>query len=276
MTLLACLTAGGALLVAQASQAWRDRHPQRRHDPGEARRQRRRRPAGRQGRRDRRPERGAGERSRLHRRRLAKAPSSPGSATASISRFCRSLASSWSTCAAGATPDVAALRAALAQGAPQADLDDHRVWAARIGVHGQRHRRPRGGAVRPGDRRHGDGDRLRDPRAPSRKTARSSRFCTLSAPRTGSSPTSFTAIFSGWVQGAAIGGGAAIAFFLAAAMLSHLVRELAGRRRDRRSVRLFRARSHGYAGLLMVAPVVALLTGLLSRKIVLRHLRALQ
>ncbi len=78
------------------------------------------------------------------------------------------------------------------------------------------------------------------------------------------------------LQGAAIGGGAAIAFFLTAATLSRWSADSPGGAEIAALFGSFALDLTGYAGLLVVAAVVALLTGLLSRRIVLRHLRALQ
>ena len=78
------------------------------------------------------------------------------------------------------------------------------------------------------------------------------------------------------LQGAAIGGGAAIAFFFVASTLSRYSENSPGGAEIAALFGSFALDLTGYAGLLLVAAVVALLTGVLSRRIVLRHLRALQ
>ena len=132
MTFLACLTAGGAILVAEASQAWRadvsrDVTIQIKPRPGDDVDSARRR-----GRRASRRARPASPTCTPTPRPNRKSCWRPGSARGSISGNCRSLASSSSTCKARHREDLEPLRAALAAGAPGASLDDHRLWLSRL------------------------------------------------------------------------------------------------------------------------------------------------
>ncbi len=172
--------------------------------------------------------------------------------------------------------DVAALRAALAEEAPQANLDDHRIWASRLSV--------MAGAV-------GAlaaalfvlvivamataiGFATRGAVAENREIVEVLHFV-------GASDRFVANQFHGHFQqlglkGAAIGSGAAIAFFLAAAALSRWSGNGPGGNEIAALFGSFALGPLGYASLVLVAAVVTLLTGLLSRRIVLHHLRALQ
>ena len=172
--------------------------------------------------------------------------------------------------------DIAALRAALAKDAPQADLDDHRVWADRIGL--------MAGAVVAlalalfvlmiVAMATAIGFATRGAVAENREIVEVLHFV-------GASDRFVANEFHGHfqrlgLQGAAIGGGTAIAFFLAAEGLSRWAANSPGGAEIAALFGSFALTLTGYVSLLVVAAVVALLTGVLSRRIVLRHLRALQ
>lgn len=172
--------------------------------------------------------------------------------------------------------DVAALRAALAKDAPQADFDDHRVWAARISV--------MAGAVvvlaaalfvlviiamatAIGFATRGAVAENREIVEVLHFVGASDRFVA----------NQFHVHFQRLgLQGAGIGGGAAIAFFLTATGLSRWSADSPGGAEIAALFGAFALGPAGYAGLVVVASVVTLLTGFLSRRIVLRNLRTLQ
>lgn len=172
--------------------------------------------------------------------------------------------------------DVAALRAALAEGAPQANLDDHRVWAARIGV--------MAGAVVAlaaalfilviVAMATAIGFATRGAVAENREIVEVLHFVGASDRFVANQFHSHFQRLG--LQGAAIGGGAAIAFFFVASTFSRYSAKSPGGAEIAALFGSFALDLTGYAGLLLVAAVVALLTGVLSRRIVLRHLRALQ
>ena len=169
---------------------------------------------------------------------------------------------------------VAALRRTLAREAPEADLDDHRVWASRIGVLA-------GAMVALATALFvlvivamatAIGFATRGAVAENREIVEVLHFV-------GASDRFVANQFHGHfqrlgLQGAAIGGGAA--FFLAASALSQWSANSPGGAEIAALFGAFALGPSGYGGLLLVAAVVTLLTGLLSRRIVLRHLRALQ
>ncbi len=172
--------------------------------------------------------------------------------------------------------EIGALRQTLAQEAPQADLDDHRVWAARIGVMASAVVLLAAAlfvlvivamatAI---------GFATRGAVAENREIVEVLHFV-------GASDRFVANQFHGHfqrlgLQGAAIGGGSAIAFFLAAALLSRWSAASPGGAEIAALFGSFSLSAYGYAGLVVVAAVVTLLTGFLSRRIVLRHLGALQ
>jgi cell division transport system permease protein len=172
--------------------------------------------------------------------------------------------------------DVAGLRAVLAAQAPEANLDDHRVWASRIGV--------MAGAVVAlaaalfvlviVAMATAVGFATRGAVAENREIVEVLHFV-------GASDRFVANQFHGHfqrlgLQGAAIGGGAAILFFLAAAGLSRWSANAPGGEEIAALFGSFALGPAGYAALALVAVAVTLLTGLLSRRIVLRHLSALQ
>ncbi len=171
---------------------------------------------------------------------------------------------------------VAALRAALAQEAPQADLDDHRVWSSRIGV--------MAGAVVAlaaalfvlviVAMATAIGFATRGAVAENREIVEVLHFVGASNRFVANEFHSHFQRLG--LQGAAIGGGTAIAFFVAAETLSHWSVNSPGGAEIAALFGAFALGPYGYAGLILVAAVVTMLTGLLSRTIVLRHLRVLQ
>jgi cell division transport system permease protein len=275
MTLLACLTAGGALLMARASQAWRtdilsDVTIQVKPGPSD-------------------------DVDRLVDKVVAIAGQRVGvdNVHAYSADDSRKLLQPWlgEGVDLSALPvpriivvhvrgngevDVAGLRAALQQDAPQANLDDHRVWASRIGV--------MAGAVVVlaaalfvlviVAMATAIGFATRGAVAENREIVEVLHFVGASDRFVANQFHSHFQRLG--LQGAAIGGGAAIAFFFAASTLSRYSANSPGGAEIAALFGSFALDLTGYAGLLLVAAIVALLTGVLSRRIVLRHLRALQ
>lgn len=273
MTFLACLTAGGALLVTEASHAWR---------------------AGVLGDLTIQVKPGASDDvDRLVDRVAAVAAAEAGAENvhAYTAEESRALLKPWLgdgldlsllpvprivVVHAGDESQIEALRTALARETPQADIDDHRVWASRIGV--------MAGAVVflavaifllvIVAMATAIGFATRGAVAENRGVVEVLHFV-------GASDRFVANQFHGHfqrlgLQGAGIGGGAAIAFFLAAAGLSSWNKSSPGGAELAALFGSFSLGAGGYAGLVIVACFIALLTGFLSRSIVLRHLRALQ
>jgi cell division transport system permease protein len=275
MTFLACLTAGSALLVAQASQAWRtdvlsDITIQVKPGPND-------------------------DVDRLVDKVAAIAAKNVGAdkVRAYSAEDSRKLLEPWLGSgldlavlpvpriivvhmAGRSDADVSALRAALVKETPQADLDDHRVWASRIGV--------MAGAVvalavalfvlvlvAMGT---AISFATRGAVAENREIVEVLHFVGASDRFVANQ---FHVHFQRLgLQGATLGGGAAMGFFLVAAGLSRWSANSPGGAEIAALFGSFALSLYGYAGLLLVAAVVMFLTGLLSRRIVLRHLRALQ
>ena len=273
MTFLACLTAGGALLVTEASQAWRtgvlgDLTIQVK--PG-----------------------ASDDLDRVVERVVAVAAAQAGATNvhAYTAEDSRKLLQPWLGDGLDLTllpvprivvvhlegeSEIAALRAALGREVPGADIDDHRVWASRIGV--------MAGAVVflavaifllvIVAMATAVGFATRGAVAENRGVVEVLHFV-------GASDRFVANQFHGHfqrlgLQGAGIGGGAAIVFFLAAALLSRWSAASPGGAELAALFGSFSLGASGYAGLVLVAGFIALLTGFLSRSIVLRHLRALQ
>ena len=172
--------------------------------------------------------------------------------------------------------EIEALRQTLAEQAPQADLDDHRIWASRIGVMASAVVALAAAlfvlvivamatAI---------GFATRGAVAENREIVEVLHFV-------GASDRFVANQFHGHfqrlgLQAATIGGGSAIAFFLAAAAVSHWSAASPGGAEIAALFGSFALNAYGYAGLTLVAAVVTVLTGFLSRRIVLRHLHALQ
>jgi cell division transport system permease protein len=171
--------------------------------------------------------------------------------------------------------DLAALRAALASAVPQANLDDHRVWAARIGTMAEAvvvlaaalfalMILAMGTAI---------GFATRGAMAGNREIVEVLHLV-------GASDNFIAREFQTHfrrlgLRGSMIGGVAAMAFFAAAALLSFLWAHSPGGEEIAAMFGSFALGPYGYVALALVCAAVTLLTGLLSREIALRHLRTL-
>jgi cell division transport system permease protein len=172
--------------------------------------------------------------------------------------------------------DLATLRSALASAVPQADLDDHRMWAARLGAMANAvvilaaalfllMIVAMGTAI---------GFATRGAVAANREVVEVLHLV-------GASNTFIAREFQAHFRrlgfrGALIGGLAAIAFFAIASLLSFWWAHSPGGEEIAAMFGSFALRSLGYFALVVVCAVVTLLTGLLSREIVMRHLQSLQ
>jgi cell division transport system permease protein len=275
MTFLACLTAGAALLVADASQAWRsdvlrDATIQVKPGPND-------------------------DVDNLVAKTVAVATQAPDveSAHAYSKAESEKLLEPW--LGAGLdlsqlpiprlivvrlrdqrSEDLATLRSALASAVPQADLDDHRVWAARLGAMADAvvilaaalfvlMIVAMGTAI---------GFATRGAMAGNREIIEVLHLV-------GASNAFIAKEFQGHFRrlgfrGATIGGLAAIGFFAAASLLSFWWAHSPGGEEIAAMFGSFALRSSGYLVLVIVCAAVTLLTGLLSRGIVMRHLQSLQ
>jgi cell division transport system permease protein len=171
--------------------------------------------------------------------------------------------------------DLAALRSALASAVPQANLDDHRAWAERLGTMADAivvlaaalfalMILAMGTAI---------GFATRGAMAGNREIVEvlhlvgaSDRFIAREF------QTHFRRL---GLRGSMIGGLAAMAFFAAASLLSFWWAHSPGGDEIAAMFGSFALGPFGYVGLALVCAAVTLLTGLLSRKIVLRHLQTL-
>ncbi len=168
------------------------------------------------------------------------------------------------------------LRKALASAVPQADLDDHRVWAARLGTMANAvvilaaalfalMIVAMGTAI---------GFATRGAMAGNREII---EVLHLVGASNAFIAREFQAHFRRLgLRGAMIGGLAAIAFFAAASLLSFWWAHSPGGDEIAAMFGSFALGASGYIALALVCAVVTLLTGLLSRTIVMRHLQALQ
>jgi cell division transport system permease protein len=275
MTFLACLTAGAALLIADASQAWRsdvlrDATIQVKPRPG-------------------------GDAESLVAKAVAVAGQAPEveSAHALSQAESEKLLEPW----LGAGLDLsqlpiprlillrlrsqgpqnlAALRKALALAVPEASLDDHRVWAARLGAMARAivilaaalfvlMIVAMGTAI---------GFATRGAVAGAREIVEVLHLVGASDAFIAKEfETHFRRL---GLRGAAIGGLGAIAFFAFASLLSFWWAHSPGGEEIAAMFGSFSLRFWGYLALVAVGAAVTLLTGLLSREIVMRHLRTLQ
>ncbi len=172
--------------------------------------------------------------------------------------------------------DLAALRAALAPAVPQANLDDHRVWAARIGTMADAvvvlaaalfalMIVAMGTAI---------GFATRGAMAGNREIVEVLHLVGASdAFIAREFQTHFRRL---GFRGSMIGGLAAIAFFAAASLLSFWWAHSPGGGEIAAMFGSFALGPYGYFALALVCAAVTLLTGVLSREIVLRHLQTLQ
>jgi cell division transport system permease protein len=275
MTFLACLTAGAALLVAHASQAWRsdvlrEATIQVKPGPGD-------------------------DVESIVAKAVAIATRAPEveSAHAYSKAESEKLLEPW--LGAGLdlsqlpvprlivvqlrghrSEDLATLRSALASAVPQADLDDHRMWAARLGAMANAvvilaaalfvlMIVAMGTAI---------GFATRGAMAGNREIIEVLHLV-------GASNSFIAKEFQGHfrrlgLRGAMIGGLAAIAFFALASVLSFWSAHSPGGEEIAAMFGSFALGSSGYLALVIVCAAVTLLTGLLSREIVMRHLQSLQ
>jgi cell division transport system permease protein len=275
MTFLACLTAGAALLVADASQAWRsdvlrEATIQVKSQAGD-------------------------DVENLVSRAVAIAAKAPDveSAHALTQAESEKLLEPW--LGAGfdlsqlpiprlilvrlrsqGSEDLSTLRSALATAVPQADLDDHRVWAARLGTMANAVVTlaaalfalmivAMGTAIA----------------FATRGAVAANREIVEVLHLVGASNAFIAREFQAHFRrlgfrGALIGGLAAIASFAIASLLSFWWAHSPGGEEIAAMFGSFALRSLGYVALVAVCAAVTLLTGLLSREIVMRHLQNLQ
>ena len=275
MTFLACLTAGAALLVAHASQAWRSdvlREATIQVKPG------------------------AGDDiDSLVAKAVAIASKAPEveSARAYSKAESEKLLEPWLGVGLdlsqlpvprvivvrlrGQRPeDLTTLRSALASAVPQADLDDHRIWATRLGAMA---------------------DAIVVLAAAlfmlmivamstaigfaTRGAVAGNREIVEVLHLVGASNGFIAKEFQGHfrrlgLRGAMIGGLAAIASFATASALSFWWAHSAGGEEIAAMFGSFALGPSGYLALVVVCAAVTMLTGLLSREIVMRHLQNLQ
>ena len=275
MTFLACLTAGAALLVADASQAWRsdvlrDATIQVKPRPGD-------------------------NVESLVGKAVAIATQAPGveSVHALSKAESEKLLEPWLgdgldlsqlpiprlilvKLRGQRSEDLTTLRKALASAVPQADLDDHRIWAARLGAMADGVVTlaaalfmlmivAMGTAI---------GFATRGAMAGNREIVEVLHLVGASdAFIAREFQTHFRRL---GLRGATIGGLAAIAFFAIASFLSFWWAHSPGGEEMAAMFGSFALRASGYLALVVVCAVVTLLTGLLSREIVMRHLQTLQ
>jgi cell division transport system permease protein len=171
--------------------------------------------------------------------------------------------------------DLEPLRTALAAGAPQASLDDHRLWLSRLDT--------MAGAIvvfaaalfalMIVAMATAVGFATRGAMAGAREIVEVLHFV-------GAADSNNAGQFQGHflrlgLRGAGIGGGAAALFFAVASLASVLARRSAAGLEIATLFGAFRLGLPGYAAIGAVAGAIAFLTGLLSRKIVFRQLRVL-
>jgi cell division transport system permease protein len=274
MTFLACLTAGAALLVADSSQAWRSdvlRDATIQVKPG------------------------GGDVESLVAKAVAIAAKVPEveSARALSRAESEKLLEPWLGAGldlsqlpvprvilvrlrARRSEDLATLRSALASAVPEADLDDHRAWASRLGAMADAIVTlaaalfvlmivAMGTAI---------GFATRGAMAGNREIVEVLHLVGASdAFIAREFQTHFRRL---GLRGAMIGGLAAIAFFATASLLSFWSAHSPGGEEMAAMFGSFALRFSGYLALVVVCAAVTLLTGLLSREIVMRHLQTLQ
>ncbi len=275
MTFLACLTAGAALLVADASQAWRS-------------------DVLREATIQVKPRTGVDVDS-IVAKAVAIASKSPGVEAARALSLAESekLLEPWLGAGLdlsqlpiprvilvrlrGQRPeDLPKLRSALASAVPEADLDDHRAWATRLGAMADAVVTlaaalfvlmivAMGTAI---------GFATRGAMAGNREIV---EVLHLVGATDAFIAREFQTHFRRLgFRGAAIGGLAAIAFFATASLLSFWWAGSPGDAEMAAMFGSFALRYSGYLALVAVCAIVTLLTGFLSREIVMRHLQRLQ
>jgi cell division transport system permease protein len=275
MTFLACLTAGAALLVADASQAWRS-------------------DVLREATIQVKPRTGV-DVDGVVAKAVAIAAKSPGveAAQALSKTESEKLLEPWLGAGLdlsqlpiprvilvrlrGQRPeDLPKLRAALASAVPEADLDDHRAWATRLGAMADAIVTLAAGLfvlmiVAMGT---AIGFATRGAMAGNREIV---EVLHLVGATDAFIAREFQTHFRRLgFRGAAIGGFAAIAFFATASLLSFWWAGSPGDAEMAAMFGSFALRFSGYLALVAVCVIVTLLTGFLSREIVMRHLKTLQ
>jgi cell division transport system permease protein len=275
MTFLACLTAGAALLVADASRAWRSDVLQEATIQVKSR---------------------AGDDvENLVARAVAIAAKAPDveSAHALTQAESEKLLEPWLGSGfdlsqlpvprlilvrlrGQGSEDLSTLRSALANAVPQADLDDHRVWASRLGTMANAVVTlaaalfalmivAMGTAI---------GFATRGAVAANREIVEVLHL--VGASNSFIAREFQTHFLRLGFRGALIGGLAAIAYFAIASLLSFWWSHSPGGEEIAAMFGSFALRTLGYLALIAVCVAVTLLTGLLSREIVMRHLQNLQ
>jgi cell division transport system permease protein len=172
--------------------------------------------------------------------------------------------------------DLSTLRSALANAVPQADLDDHRVWASRLGTMANAVVTlaaalfalmivAMGTAI---------GFATRGAVAANREIVEVLHL--VGASNSFIAREFQTHFLRLGFRGALIGGLAAIAYFAIASLLSFWWAHSPGGEEIAAMFGSFALRTLGYLALIAVCVAVTLLTGLLSREIVMRHLQNLQ
>ena len=275
MTFLACLTAGAALLVADASQAWRS-------------------DVLREATIQVKPRTGVNVDS-IVAKAVAIAAKSPGveAAQALSKAESEKLLEPWLGAGLDLTQlpiprvilvrlrgqrpeDLPKLRSALASAVPEADLDDHRAWATRLGAMADAVVTLAAGLfllmiVAMGT---AIGFATRGAMAGNREIV---EVLHLVGATDAFIAREFQTHFRRLgFRGAAIGGLAAIAFFATASFLSFWWAGSPGDAEMAAMFGSFALRYSGYLALIAVCAIVTLLTGFLSREIVMRHLQRLQ
>ena len=177
--------------------------------------------------------------------------------------------------AAGATLDSGKLRAALEKEIPGATLDDHRVWQARLATMAN-------ATVAVGIVVFGlvltamlfaVAFATRGAMAGAREIIEVLHFVGAAD---GFISRQFQRHFLRLgLRGGAVGGGAAIVFFLAGGLLLGRWRTSAAGEQVEAMFGSFGLHLKGYAAIVLIAGAIALMTGVVSRLIVYRHLRAL-
>lgn len=274
MTFLACLTAGGALLVAQASQGWRsdilrDVTIQVKPSAGD-------------------------DVESLVAKVVSVAKQAPNIervraySAAELARLLQPWLGEGLDLSllpiprivvvhmqAGSNDDVAGLRAALTRAVPRANLDDHRLWAARIGTMANAVVAlaaalfalmivAMGTAIAFATRgaMAGNSEIIEVLHFVGASDAFIAREFQIHFRRLG-------------LRGALIGGSAAMSFFLGAAALSSWWANSASGAEIASMFGVFAFSPTGYAALAIVGVAITLLTGFISRSIVFRELRGL-
>jgi cell division transport system permease protein len=171
--------------------------------------------------------------------------------------------------------DLEPLRTALAAGAPQASLDDHRVWLSRLDTMAGAIVVFAGAlfALMIVAMATAVGFATRGAMAGAREIVEVLHFV-------GAADSYIAGQFQGHflrlgLRGAGIGGGAAALFFAVASLASLLARRSPAGLEIAALFGAFRLGLPGYAAIGAVAGAIAFLTGLLSRRIVFRQLRVL-